>query len=401
MSRDEHELIFDWSSHGARRAPQPATAMLYDETLRDGLQSPSVIDPPLAKKLEILHRMENLGIDCLDAGLPGAGERQRDAVIGLCREIARPEPNDEQVLVRVAACGVCRTDLHVVSGELPDAQLPIVPGHEIVGTVEQIGDGVSGFALGDRVGVPWLGFTDGTCAYCRAGEENLCDNPRFTGYQIDGGYAAYTVADARYVFQLPEAYSDAEAAPLLCAGLIGYRSLKLAREPLKGKLARLGIYGFGAAAHIVAQVARAQGAEVYAFTRPGDLKAQDFAKELGAVWVGGSDETPPMPLDAAIIFAPAGPLVPAALKTVRKGGVVVCGGIHMSDIPSFPYELLWGERTVRSVANLTRRDGEEFLALAPKVPVKTEIAEFPLAAANEALSRLREGRLRGAAVLLP
>ena len=316
-------------------------------------------------------------------------------------EIAVPEPGPGQILIKVAACGVCRTDLHIFDGELAHPKLPLVLGHEIVGRIEALGDGVQGFALGDRVGVPWLGFTDGTCAYCRAGQENLCDDPRFTGYQIDGGYAAYTVADARYAFKLPESYSDAEAAPLLCAGLIGYRSLKLAREPLKDELSRLGIYGFGAAAHIVAQVARAQGAEVYAFTRPGDLKAQDFAKELGAVWVGGSDEMPPAPLDAAVIFAPVGALVPSALRAVRKGGVVVCGGIHMSDIPSFRYESLWEERVLRSVANLTRDDAREFLALAPTIPVITSIVPMKLAEANKALERLRKGELTGAAVLIP
>jgi propanol-preferring alcohol dehydrogenase len=312
-----------------------------------------------------------------------------------------PEPGRGQILIKVAACGVCRTDLHIFDGELDKPKLPLVLGHEIVGRVEALGEGVTELAIGDRVGVPWLGWTDGTCAYCRAGEENLCDDPRFTGYQIDGGYAGYTVADARYVFKLPEGYSDAEAAPLLCAGLIGYRSLKLAREPLKGKLSRLGIYGFGAAAHIVAQVARAQGAEVYAFTRPGDVKAQDFAKQLGAAWVGGSDEMPPKPLDAAIIFAPVGALVPVALKAVRKGGVVVCGGIHMSDIPSFPYDILWEERVLRSVANLTRDDAREFLGLAPTIPVKTSVVPMPLAEANVALERLRQGELTGAAVLIP
>jgi propanol-preferring alcohol dehydrogenase len=316
-------------------------------------------------------------------------------------EIAVPEPGPGQILIKVAACGVCRTDLHIFDGELVHPKLPLVLGHEIVGRIEALGEGVEGFALGDRVGVPWLGWTDGTCTYCRAGEENLCDHPRFTGYQIDGGYAPYTVADARYVFKLPDGYSDAEAAPLLCAGLIGYRSLKLARTPLRGELKRLGIYGFGAAAHIVAQVARAQGAEVYAFTRPGDLKAQEFARRLGAVWAGGSDETPPKPLDAAIIFAPVGALVPAALRAVRKGGVVVCGGIHMSDVPSFPYEILWEERVLRSVANLTRDDAREFLALAPKVPVKTSVVPMKLSEANQALERLRKGELTGAAVLIP
>jgi propanol-preferring alcohol dehydrogenase len=304
-------------------------------------------------------------------------------------------------LIKVAACGVCRTDLHIFDGELTEPKLPLVLGHEIVGHIEVLGEDVTEFAIGDRVGVPWLGFTDGTCAYCRAGQENLCDHPRFTGYQIDGGYAGYTLADARYVFKLPEAYSDAEAAPLLCAGLIGYRSLKLAREPLKDPLSRLGIYGFGAAAHIVAQVARAQSSEVYAFTRPGDRQAQDFARTLGTVWAGSSDETPPQALDAAIIFAPVGALVPAALRAVRKGGVVVCGGIHMSDIPSFPYDILWEERVLRSVANLTRDDAREFLALAPTVPVKTSVVPMQLSQANEALQRLRRGELTGAAVLIP
>jgi propanol-preferring alcohol dehydrogenase len=308
--------------------------------------------------------------------------------------ISKPGPH--QVLIKVAACGVCRTDLHVFDGELDHPKLPLVLGHEIVGHIEALGEGVEDFTIGMRVGVPWLGYTDGTCFYCREGRENLCDHPRFTGYQIDGGYAQYTVADARYVFPIPEGYSNAEAAPLLCAGLIGYRSLKLA-----GPGKRLGIYGFGAAAHIVAQVARYEGREVYAFTRPGDSRAQDFARELGAVWIGGSDEMPPEPLDAAIIFAPAGALVPAALRAVRKGGVVVCGGIHMSDIPSFPYEILWEERVLRSVANLTRDDAREFLALAPKVPVKTTVVPMPLASANDALKRLREGELTGAAVLIP
>jgi alcohol dehydrogenase, propanol-preferring len=311
-------------------------------------------------------------------------------------ELQVPTPGPHQILIKVAACGVCRTDLHVFDGELQHPKLPLVLGHEIVGHVEALGEDVEGFARGERVGVPWLGYTDGTCSYCRAGLENLCDHPRFTGYQIDGGYAQYTVADARYVFPIPDGYSDAEAAPLLCAGLIGYRSLKLA-----GPGKRLGIYGFGAAAHIVAQVARHEGRQVYAFTRAGDAKAQEFARELGAVWVGGSDEMPPEPLDAAIIFAPVGALVPAALRAVRKGGVVVCGGIHMSDIPSFPYEILWEERVVRSVANLTRDDAREFLALAPKVPVKTTVVPMPLSHANEALKRLREGELTGAAVLVP
>jgi propanol-preferring alcohol dehydrogenase len=307
-----------------------------------------------------------------------------------------PGPGPNQILIKVAACGVCRTDLHIFDGELAHPKLPLVLGHEIVGYVEALGPGVKGFAIGERVGVPWLGYTDGTCSYCLSGHENLCDHPRFTGYQINGGYAAYTVAHARYCFKLPEGYSDAEAAPLLCAGLIGYRSLKMAGE---GK--RLGIYGFGAAAHIVAQVARYQGRDVYAFTRPGDAKAQDFAREIGAVWVGGSDEMPPEELDTAIIFAPVGALVPTALKAVRKGGVVVCAGIHMSDIPSFPYDLFWEERVLRSVANLTRDDAREFLALAPQVPVKTTVVPMKLAQANEALARLREGELTGAAVLIP
>ena len=311
-------------------------------------------------------------------------------------ELPIPEPSSWQVRLRVLACGVCRTDLHIVDGELTEPKLPLVPGHEIVGRVEAIGAAVEGFAIGDRVGVPWLGATDGTCPYCRNGEENLCDNARFTGYQIDGGYASRTVADARYCFHLPDHYGDAEAAPLLCAGLIGYRSLKMA-----GDAARLGIYGFGAAAHIVAQVARHQGREVFAFTRPGDIRAQDFALELGAGWAGGSDEAPPKQLDAAIIFAPVGALVPAALRASHKGGVVVCGGIHMSDIPSFPYEILWEERVLRSVANLTRADAREFLALAQTAGVKTSVVEMPLAAANEALGRLRHGELTGAAVLIP
>jgi propanol-preferring alcohol dehydrogenase len=299
------------------------------------------------------------------------------------------------VLVQVRACGVCRTDLHVFDGELPDPKLPLVLGHEIVGVVASLGEGVDRFAVGDRVGVPWLGWTCGECGYCRSGRENLCDRARFTGYQIDGGYAEFACADQRFVFKLPEGYSDAEAAPLLCAGLIGYRSLVMA-----GDARRLGLYGFGAAAHIIVQVARHQGREVYAFTRRGDTEGQQFARQLGAVWAGDSDTRPPVELDAAILFAPVGSLVPTALRAVAKGGTVVCAGIHMSDIPSFPYHLLWGERTVRSVANLTRRDGEEFLTLAPKVPVRTEVETFPLDAANEALTRLREGRIRGAAVLL-
>jgi len=307
-----------------------------------------------------------------------------------------PRPGRGELLIKVRACGVCRTDLHVVDGELTGGKLPIVPGHEIVGTVVENGVGAARYTAGARVGVPWLGYTCGKCVYCASGRENLCDAARFTGYQIDGGYAEYVVADERYCFALPEAYDDAGAAPLLCAGLIGYRSLVMA-----GVGERLGIYGFGAAAHIVAQVARYQGRRVFAFTRPGDVAAQRFAGELGASWTGDSTMAPPEALDAAIIFAPAGPLVAAALRAVAKGGVVVCAGIHMSDIPAFPYDILWGERAIRSVANLTRRDGEEFLALAPKVPVRTTTETFALGEANEALARLREGRVTGAAVLLP
>ena len=305
-----------------------------------------------------------------------------------------PELEAKQVLIRVRACGVCRTDLHVVDGELRDPKLPLIPGHQIVGEAVETGERVERFAPGDRVGVPWLGWTCGRCHYCLSGRENLCDYARFTGYQIDGGYAEYAVADHRFCFPISDV-SDLQAAPLLCAGLIGYRSLKMA-----GDAERLGLYGFGAAAHIVIQVARHQGRQVFAFTRDGDEEAQNFAREMGALWAGDSSQPPPEELDAAIIFAPIGALVPAALGAVAKGGVVVCGGIHMSDIPSFPYELLWGERIVRSVANLTRRDGEEFLALAPEVPVRTRVAPFPLVEANEALDSLREGRLSGAAVVV-
>jgi propanol-preferring alcohol dehydrogenase len=312
------------------------------------------------------------------------------------RDLPIPVPAPGQVLIRMRACGVCRTDLHVVDGDLTQGKLPIIPGHEIVGEVVELGPGTTGLASGQRVGVPWLGYTCGQCRYCRAGHENLCDRARFTGYHLDGGYAEYVVADARYCFPLPEAYSDAQAAPLLCAGLIGYRALSMA-----GDVRRLGIYGFGAAAHIVSQVARYQGREVYAFTRPGDSQAQAFARELGAVWAGDSASPAPEVLDAAIIFAPIGALIPAALQAVDKGGRVVCAGIHMTDIPSFPYAILWGERSVVSVANLTRHDGEAFLALAPQVPVRTEVEALPLTQANEALARLREGRLRGAAVLIP
>ena len=311
-------------------------------------------------------------------------------------ELPAPVPGSGQLLIRVRACGVCRTDLHVVDGDLAEAKLPLIPGHEIVGEVMERGAGAERFHIGERVGVPWLGYTCGTCHYCKSGRENLCDNARFTGYHIDGGYAEYTLADERYCFVIPEGYDDVAAAPLLCAGLIGYRSLVMA-----GDARRLGIYGFGAAAHIVAQVARHQGRELYAFTRPGDARAQAFARELGAAWVGDSVTAPPAPLDAAIIFAPVGPLVVAALRATAKGGTVVCAGIHMSEIPAFPYGILWGERVIRSVANLTRRDGEEFLALAPQVPVKTSVEVLRLDQANEALARLREGRITGAAVLVP
>jgi alcohol dehydrogenase, propanol-preferring len=310
-------------------------------------------------------------------------------------DLPAPAPGPEQVLIRVHACGVCRTDLHVIDGELPDPKLPLIPGHEIVGVVAAKGEHVERFALGDRVGVPWLGFTCGVCSYCRAGRENLCDRARFTGYHLDGGYAEYALAEQRFCLAIPARYADAEAAPLLCAGLIGYRSLVMA-----GEARRLGIYGFGAAAHIIAQVARHQGRSVYAFTRAGDLKTQEFARALGAIWAGDSGTLPPEELDAAILFAPAGELVPAALRAVARGGTVVCGGIHMSDIPAFPYRLLWGERAVRSVANLTRHDGEEFLALAPAVPIRTEVETFPLTEANDAVTRLRQGRIRGAAVLV-
>jgi alcohol dehydrogenase, propanol-preferring len=310
-------------------------------------------------------------------------------------DIATPKPDAGQLLIRVHACAVCRTDIHVVDGELTRPKLPLIPGHEIVGTVTKLGDEVSRFKVGDRVGVPWLGWTCGDCNYCRNGRENLCDQANFTGYTLDGGYAEYTVADERFCFAIPESYADAQAAPLLCAGLIGYRSLVKT-----GNAQRLGIYGFGAAAHIVAQVAKYQQRDIYAFTRPGDEAAKQFAMNLGALWAGGSNELPPVQLDAAIIFAPAGELVPQALRSVGKGGTVVCGGIHMSDIPSFPYAILWEERSVCSVANLTRTDGEEFMALAPKVPVRTEVQEFALEDANEALIRLRSGKIQGAAVLV-
>jgi propanol-preferring alcohol dehydrogenase len=305
-----------------------------------------------------------------------------------------PSPGPGQVAVKVHACGVCRTDLHVVDGELPHARSPIIPGHEIVGIVVSVGDGVTAIATGNRVGIPWLGSTCGACRYCRSGQENLCDAPQFTGYTIDGGYAEYVVADSRFCFRLPDGFSDVELAPWLCAGLIGYRALRKA-----GDVRRLGIYGFGAAAHIIAQLARFEGREIFAFTRPGDAIAQTFARDLGAAWAGGSDERAPEELDAAILLAPVGALVPKALRDIVKGGIVVCGGIHMSDIPQFPYDILWGERRVCSVANLTRQDGREFIELAQKIPIRTTVSPFPLARANEALTALREGTLSGAAVL--
>jgi propanol-preferring alcohol dehydrogenase len=310
-------------------------------------------------------------------------------------EIPTPVPTGGQVLIRVHTCGVCRTDLHVVDGELTEPKLPLVPGHQIVGTVVQLGEGVQRFQVGDRVGVPWLGHTCHHCRYCLTGRENLCDNARFTGYQINGGYAEYTVAEQEFCFPIPAGYPDQQAAPLLCAGLIGYRSLRMT-----GDAERLGLYGFGAAAHIVIQTARHQGRKVFAFTRSRDQAGQKFARGLGAVWAGDSDTLPPEPLDAAIIFAPVGALVPAALRATAKGGTVVCAGIHMSDIPSFPYSILWEERSLRSVANLTRQDGEEFLALAPQIPIHTQVEAFPLTAANEALTALRDGKIKGAAVLL-
>ncbi len=312
------------------------------------------------------------------------------------REAPKPEPGPHQILIEVRACAVCRTDLHVVDGELPRPKLRLILGHEIAGVVAGLGARASRYRIGDRVGVPWLGWTCGDCVYCRSGRENLCAEARFTGYDIDGGYAEFTVADERFAFLLPAAYGDVEVSPLLCAGLIGYRTLRLAGE---GR--RLGIYGFGAAAHIIAQVANHQGWEIYAFTRPGDAAAEAFARQCGALWAGGSLTPPPEPLDAALIFAPDGALVPAALRALAPGGSVVCGGIHMSDIPSFPYADLWQERIIRSVANLTRRDAEEFLALAPKVPVKTSTTAYPLERANEALDDLRHGRMSGAAVLVP
>jgi len=321
-------------------------------------------------------------------------------------DLPAPVPAPGQVSLRVQACGVCRTDLHIVDGDLHKPKLPLVPGHQIVGIVEALGEGAERFASGERVGVPWLGWTDGECRYCRSGRENLCERARFTGYQLDGGYAELAAADERYCFPIPEGYPDLQAAPLLCAGLIGYRSLRLCGEDAE----RLGLYGFGASAHLICQVAAYQGRRVFAFTRAGDAETQRFALQLGAEWAGDSeggsevseptDAGPPEPLDTAIIFAPVGALVPVALRAVAPGGTVVCAGIHMSDIPTFPYEILWGERTLRSVANLTRLDGEEFMALAPRVPVRTEVAEYPLERANEALDDLRGGRFRGAAVLV-
>jgi len=312
------------------------------------------------------------------------------------RDVARPAPGPGEILVRVRACAVCRTDLHVVDGDLTRPKLPLIPGHEIIGAVAETGQGVAGFQRGDRVGVPWLGYTCGQCLYCHRGQENLCVAPRFTGYTIDGGFAEYAVADHRYCFPVPATYSDVNAAPLMCAGLIGYRALRMA-----GDARRIGLYGFGAAAHIIAQVAVHQGREILAFTKPGDGETQAFAHALGAIWAGGSDEAPPHPLDAAIIFAPVGALVPTALRAVDKGGTVICAGIHMSDIPAFPYGILWEERVVRSVANLTRADGEAFLRVAPEVPVKTATTIYPLERANDALDDLRHGRFEGAAVLTP
>jgi propanol-preferring alcohol dehydrogenase len=311
------------------------------------------------------------------------------------RDMPKPKAGTGELLVRVNACAVCRTDLHVVDGELSEPKLPLIPGHQIVGGIEEIGEGVEGFSPGDRVGIPWLGWTDGKCVYCRSNRENLCDRARFTGYTIDGGYAEFTVADARFCFHLPNRYNDVDVAPLLCAGLIGYRSLRKT-----GDAHRLGIYGFGNAAHLIAQVAIYEGRDLFVFTRPGDKATQQAAKKLGAKWAGGSDEQPPEKLDGAIIFASVGELVPVALCALAKGGLVVCGGIHMSDIPSFPYVDLWGERAITSVANLTRRDAEEFLEIAPRVPVRPEIETFPLEEANSALDRFRSGQLKGTAVLL-
>jgi len=310
------------------------------------------------------------------------------------RDVPIPNPGAGQLLIRVNVCAVCRTDLHIVDGELTEPKLPLILGHQIVGRVEQLGENVTGFSIGDRVGVPWLGWTDGTCPYCRSSRENLCDRARFTGYNVDGGYAEFTVADARYCFHLPDQYNDVDVAPLLCAGMLGYRSYQKT-----GDAKRLGIYGFGNAAHLIAQIALYEKKEIYAFTRPGDTAGQEEARSLGATWAGGSDEMPREKLDAAIIFASVGPLVPAALRALAKGGVVVCGGIHMSDIPSFPYVDLWNERVITSVANLTRRDGEDFLKIAPRIPVKTKVEIFPLEDANTALDKFRAGKLAATAVL--
>lgn len=311
------------------------------------------------------------------------------------KELADPVPGPEQLSIRVSACGVCRTDLHVIDGDLTEPELPIILGHQIVGAVVEVGPGAGRYSPGDRVGVPWLGWSCGRCNFCVAGQENLCDQARYTGYQINGGFAEMCTADERFCFPIPDGYSDLQAAPLLCAGLIGYRALRMT-----GDARRLGFYGFGSAAHILIQVARYQGREVYAFTRPDDKSGQEFARKLGATWAGSSDETPPESLDSAIIFAPAGELVPVALRAVIKGGSVICAGIHMSDIPSFPYSILWGERIIRSVTNLTRKDGEEFMALAPRIPVETKVHPYPLLRANEALDDLRHGRFEGAAVIV-
>ena len=320
-------------------------------------------------------------------------------------EVPTPEPGPNQIRVRVKACGVCRTDLHLVDGELPAPKLPVIPGHEIVGVIDKLGEGVARFTVGERVGIPWLGWTCGKCRYCASGRENLCDNARFHGYTLNGGYAQYAVADQRYCFSIPEGYPDIQAAPLLCAGLIGYRSLRMAGDATAlGRdmisRPRIGLYGFGASAHIVAQIAVHQGREVYAFVKPGDAEAAEFARGLGAVWAGGSDEQAPVELDAAIIFAPVGGLVPIALRATAKGGTVVCAGIHMSDIPSFAYDILWGERVIRSVANLTREDGDGLMQIAPLVPVRTHVQTYPLADADRALADLRDGRVMGAAVLV-
>ncbi|MEL7832713.1 zinc-dependent alcohol dehydrogenase family protein [Fodinibius sp. Rm-B-1B1-1] len=319
-------------------------------------------------------------------------EEPKEALIS--KEIPTPTPDDNQLLINIEACGVCRTDLHIVDNELTAPNLPLVPGHQIVGTVQQIGKSVSGFSIGDKVGIPWLGKTCGYCEFCQNDQENLCDNADFTGYTIDGGFAEYTVADSRFCFSIPETYPASQAAPLLCAGLIGYRALRKASDAQ-----RLGLYGFGSAAHILTQVALHQGREVYAFTRPGDTKGQQFAKDLGATWAGGSKTLPPKKLDAAIIFAPVGPLVPQALKAIKKGKKVICAGIHMSDIPSFPYSNLWEERSIESVANLTRQDGFEFMELAPKIPITSQVTTYPLDKANKALNDLRAGNFEGSAVL--